>query len=129
MCGIEIIKAFLQQAIARSARSDVINPLRWLNVILLGGLGICLYYSSPGWLLVLMAISLATGIATYISFYAYFALTSPDSLRSERFSLSKMVIEKSIKGDDLTGLLDPSLKANARLLPNATEKPEEVADE
>lgn len=129
MSGIEIIKTFLQEATARNTRSTVINPLAWLNAILLGGLGVCLSFSSPGWLLILMAIFLSIGIGAYILSYVYFALKSPDSLRSERFFLSKMVIEKSIKGDDLTGLIDPSLQTNARLLPNATKKPEEVADE
>lgn len=129
MSGIELIQSFLKQADVKSARSTVLNPLGWLNAILLGGLSSCLYFKSPGWLLILIAVFLSIGVIMYLSSYAYFALRFPDYLRSERFTLSKMVIEKSIKGDNLTGLIDPSLQMQGWLLPNASEEPKEVANE
>ena len=46
---------------------------------------------------------------TFVIAYAYFAITAPDSLRSERFTLSKMAIEHSSKGDNLVGLIGSDL--------------------
>lgn len=42
--------------------------------------------------------------AIYLGAYIYFMFKNPDALRSETFTLRKMAIEKSLHGDDLTGL-------------------------
>lgn len=125
---VKIIQAFLQQAAAKGAKSTVVNPLSWLIVILLAGLSTCLYLKSPGWLLILMAVFFSLAIAIFFVSYGYFALKSPDSLRSERFTLSKMIIEKSIKGDSLVGLIAPSLQVDTPLLPNTNETPDEESN-
>jgi hypothetical protein len=123
MPGIQIMKAFLQQAAVRGARSTVINPIGWLIATILAGLTGLLYLNAPAWLVILLGVFLALSITTSILSYVYFAIKSPDSLRSERFTLSKMVIEKSLKGDDLTGLIDPSLQMSSNLLPNTPDEP------
>lgn len=125
---VDIIQAFLQQAAAKGARSTVVNPLGWLIAILFAGISAALYLKSPNWLLILITVFLSLTIIAYLVSYGYFALKSPDSLRSERFTISKMIIEKSIKGDSLTGLIDPSLQVETPLLPNASEKPDEESD-
>jgi hypothetical protein len=56
MPGIEIIKAFISKAAAKGVRSTVVNPIGWLNVILVTGLATFLHLNSPSWLLVLMAV-------------------------------------------------------------------------
>lgn len=40
--------------------------------------------------------------------FAHFAKVNPDSLRSERFTLSKMAIDKGLVGDDSAGLFEPA---------------------
>ena len=63
-------------------------------------------------------------VSIYLLSYVYYALKNPDALRSERFTLSKMAIEKNLIGDDKAGLLEiaefeETTKSCA--LPNKTE--------
>lgn len=39
----------------------------------------------------------------YLTSYGFFAIKNPDSLRSEKYNLSKMALERSITGDTLAG--------------------------
>ncbi len=50
----------------------------------------------------------------YLAAYIFFMIRSPDALRSEKFTLSKLAIEHSAKGDNLSGLIEPG---NAKQLP------------
>lgn len=100
----EIIKALLSQATATGARSTVLQPLAWLSVILIIGTSILPVRDAPNWLVILYAVLLVVSVLTYIFSYVYFAIKSPDALRSEKFTLSKMAIEKNLIGDNMTGL-------------------------
>lgn len=125
MSGVDIVRSFLQQAVVRGVRSTVMNPLEWLIAMLLAGIALCLYYQAPDWLLILLAIFVAMVVTMFIVMYLYFALKTPDSLRSERFTLSKMIIEKSVKGDNLIGLIEPKLQVEEKLVPTPSVEPEE----
>ena len=126
MPGVEFVRSFLQEAAVRGVKSTVLNPVSWLIGVLLAGLAACLASTPPSWLVVALAIFIGITVVLFLVMYVYFAITSPDSLRSERFTLSKMAIEKSIKGDNLFGLIDPAMVVNARLLPTASLEPKEV---
>ena len=56
------------------------------------------------WALVLFAIIVVAVVILLISAFIYFALTNPDSLRSETYSIVKTAIERKYIGDNLTGL-------------------------
>jgi hypothetical protein len=101
----------LQQANIGQSRSSVLNPLQWMLVILVFGVGICLLAHSPSWLVVLFAIMLGLVLSLFLGAYIYFARTNPDALRSEQFSLSKLAIEKGMVGDTLSGLQPAHLEA------------------
>jgi hypothetical protein len=94
----------LQQANIGQSRSSVLNPLQWMLVILVFGLGICLLFHAPVWLVVLFAVMVALVLVLFLLAYLYFARVNPDALRSEQFSLSKLAIEKGLVGDSLAGL-------------------------
>lgn len=58
------------------------------------------------WLTIsMLCFALLVGVSAIVAYF-YFAKTEPDSLRSERFSLSKMAIEKGIIGDNTTGTFE-----------------------
>lgn len=58
---------------------------------------------APRWLLILLGIAVcATGSAFIVAYFILLFLDR-DALRSERFTLSKMAIEKSVTGDSLKG--------------------------
>lgn len=88
------------------------------------GLAILPFRDAPEWLLVLMAALVGISVATYIGGYLYFAVKDPDALRSEKFTLSKMAIEKNLIGDNTAGLFEfEEGRELNRLpaLPNATD--------
>lgn len=44
-------------------------------------------------------------VALYLVAYIYFALTDKDALRSEKFYLHKMALQKGFVGDDSSGYI------------------------
>ncbi len=102
----EIIRAFLSHASSTSSRSTALQPLSWLTGILISGLVIAPKWKAPNWVLILIAIMLGLTVALFLASYGYYALKKPDALRSERFTLSKMAIEKNLIGDNTTGLTE-----------------------
>src|SRR5438105_153764 len=119
--AIELIKAFLQQATATGAKSTALTDLRWFIGIIASALLIAFKIKTEFWILILLSSILGVGCLIYLAAYVYFALRSPDALKSEKFTLSQMAIEKSIVGDNLSGLIDPE-KQPIPLPPWITEK-------
>ncbi len=62
------------------------------------------YYGAPIWLLVTLSVFLGFCVVLFLGSYTFFAIKNPDALRSERFTLSKMAIEKNLIGDNDVGL-------------------------
>jgi hypothetical protein len=105
MAGIEIFRSLLQQATAQGARSTVLNPLGWALAISISAVLGSVSLHSEAWLTKLFAAFTVGIMITYLVAYIYFALTNSDALRSERFTLSKMAIERSLTGDSLNGFV------------------------
>jgi hypothetical protein len=123
--AIELLRSFLQQATATGSKSTVLTDLRWFAAIFASALLVAMRYNAPFWMLVFLSVLLGMDSLLYLAAYVYFALRSPDALRSEKFTLSKLAIEKSIVGDSLTGLIDPSDNPRA-LHPPASETKEKL---
>ena len=102
---VEFIQQFLEQAQTKGARSTAMTPMAWLTVILIGGLATAIQCKAPPWLLGWLGVLVSVVVVAFIVAYAYFAVTIPDALRSEKFTLSKLAIEHSSKGDNLAGLI------------------------
>ena len=62
--------------------------------------------NAPMWTDALLGVLLCCCVTLYLIGYIYFAVKNPDALRSERFTLSKMAIEKNLIGDNIFGLLE-----------------------
>ena len=131
MPGAEMLQSILMQATAKNTRSTVLTDMRWLIGLLLAGMGTAIFGHAPNWLLVAVMISLGIAIALYLCVYIYFAIKNPDLLRSEKYGLTKLAIEKTSVGDDARGFTSDQLIAEAqsvnliaaqKSLPNA--KPE-----
>ncbi len=121
MAPIELFRSLLQQATAQGSRANALNPLAWAFGMSLSALLVAARISAaPTWLLVLLGIAVGgTGIAFLV---AYFILlfVDRDALRSERFTLSKLAIEKSVTGDSLRGFTAIDL-GDQRALPVPAE--------
>jgi hypothetical protein len=64
-------------------------------------------------------------VLAYLFAYFFLLVKDRDALRSERFQLSKMAIERSIVGDSIEGFIDPD---KLPLLPPSTKTEPKEAD-
>ncbi len=112
----------MQQATVSGSRSTVLQPLLWLTGILASGLLVAGYYGLPYWVLVIFAVPLGLSFLFALFFYALFAFKNPDLLRSERYSLSKMALEKTLIGDSSAGLTEVFDVRNAIAVEPGTEE-------
>ena len=97
--------SMLHQALASGSRSTVLKPLGWLVALTLtGAIGAFRLTATPWFSNTLGALCLLS-IGLYFAAYIYFAITDKDALRSEKYSIQKMAIQKGFIGDDQTGYI------------------------
>lgn len=101
-----LIRAILSQASSSGSRSTALQPLGWLSVILTFGLVAAVSWRASQWVLVTLAAFLGVTVLIYLISYIFYALKNPDALRSEKYTLSKMAIEKNLIGDNIAGLIE-----------------------
>jgi hypothetical protein len=124
MPGIELIRSLLQQASAQGSRSTALNPLGWALAIVLSALLASALDHLPSWVSPLLGVLVTIVVIAYLVAYFFLLVKDRDALRSERFHLSKMAIERSIVGDNIAGFLDPETHSMA--LPVADPNPKAV---
>ena len=78
-------------------------------------------FALPGWLAGTVGALCIFSIVLYIVAYIFFALTDKDSLRSERYSIQKLAIEKGFVGDDKLGYM-PVRSINGKTLAAPTQQ-------
>jgi hypothetical protein len=101
------MREFLNTARADGTRTSALAPLQWMAAICFSGCVGLAYATHSVWL-VAAALVMPFGICVfYCVAYWQHLKTNPDALRSERYSLSKLAIEKGLVGDDLKGLVAP----------------------
>jgi hypothetical protein len=96
-----------------------------MATLLVAGLIGSLSVHSVEWVQVFLAGLLSVDFLAFIGAYGYFALTNPESLRTEKFTLQKIAIEHGLVGDSTTGLLRPDINSSAKVLTQA-EPPIEI---
>lgn len=105
MPKIAFLKALFHQATAYGTRSTVLNPLGWLIALLLPATISSFYFKTPTWLGITLATLSFLSVLLYFFSYVYFMFKDSDALRSEKFSLQKLLIEKGFFGDDIQGFI------------------------
>lgn len=60
-------------------------------------------------------VATALAIIVYVGSYIYLLRVNPDALRSERYSLEKLAIEKGVYGDSLTGVVENQSSTQQKL--------------
>ncbi|MCG7964826.1 MAG: hypothetical protein N0E54_19150 [Candidatus Thiodiazotropha taylori] len=123
----ELIRALFSQSSATGGRSSALQPLGWLTTILIAGLVLIEMWEAPDWIIITLVVLLISTVVMYLLIYLYYAIKNPDALRSEKFTLSKMAIEKNLIGDDRSGLLElPEFdeRPGGRALPDVRQQGE-----
>jgi hypothetical protein len=106
---------FSASALLSGNRTTVLNTLGWMMLLLIAGLIGTASAGVPQWTLVLLATCLMIDFLVFIGAYIYFAVTAPEFLRSESYSIQKLAIEKRYLGDSSSGVfpleeIDPALR-------------------
>ncbi|VVE15125.1 hypothetical protein PIN31115_02833 [Pandoraea iniqua] len=90
------------------SRSTVLQPLGWFIGISFSASVALFSVHAPIWAGA-AALGLAgLGAIVYLGAYGYFAVTDKDSLRSEKYGIQKMAIQRGIVGDDLGYVIEES---------------------
>lgn len=115
------IQSLFEHASARGARSTVLHPLQWaLFLSIIGTVGNA-GAGGPQWLTGLLAVVLCTVTLVLLVFYGIAFFRDPDLLRSEKYAIDKMMVERNLIGDDTTGEFKeddkPSIPARVSLPP------------
>jgi threonine/homoserine/homoserine lactone efflux protein len=125
LAPIELFRSLLQQATAQASRANALNPLAWAFGLALSALLVAARISgAPQWLLVLLGVAVAGTGSAFLVAYFILLFIDRDALRSERFTLSKLAIEKSVTGDSLRGFTALDIGAQ-NILPTPAETTEQ----
>jgi hypothetical protein len=112
----------IAQQVAGGSRTDVLRSLIWPNALLLGALVWAGTRGAPMFILVLLSALLVLFMLLYGGAYIAFGRIDPNLLRSERFNLEKMAIERGVYGDSTKGLLEAPKPDSDLGAVNLTEK-------
>jgi hypothetical protein len=93
-----------------------------LIALLLSSTLLCFYLNSPSWVGITLVVLSVLSALLYLMAYVYFMFKDRDALRSERYSIQRLAIEKGLIGDSLYGLFDPQSSSTPNLL--AQPKPD-----
>lgn len=116
--------AKIAQQIGGGSRTDVLRALVWPNAMLLAALVSAAIKSAPTFLLVILSVLLVVFMLLYAGAYILFGIQDPNLLRSERYNIEKMAIEKGILGDSMMGIVNNPSQIKSLPGPAAIEKSE-----
>ena len=120
---IPFIWGLFQQATAQGSRSTVLRPLGWLASICTVGIVVLVELKAPAWIVAIFVAGFIAAVLLYLGAYAYCLFVDRDSLRSEKYSIQKLAIEKHIVGDSTVGILEieETLDGSKLIGPGATK--------
>ena len=98
---IEQAFAALSRSAASGSRTTALAPLHMMLALLIAGLLSSIGLNAPAWVIRLLGGSVAVVLALELLAYVYLLFNDRDALRSERFTIAKMRIERGLMGDKL----------------------------
>lgn len=106
MATEQIVRSLLQQAHGAGSRSSALAPLAWLVGILVAGAVASARFDASGWVLSTLVGLSGLSVLIYLAAFLFLMFRDRDALRSERYSLQKLAIERGLLGDSTQGVLD-----------------------
>jgi hypothetical protein len=99
-----IIATLLEHAKSQS-KSTILRPLSWLTSICVVAILGAVRFNGPKWLLIVLAVNFCLTVALYLGSFIFCLSTGQiDALRTEKYSLEKLAMERGFRGDSSTGL-------------------------
>jgi hypothetical protein len=96
--------ARILESFMHGSRSTVLKSLLYLDAITLIGTVSSPVAHAATWLQVVIAVAFCLSFVSTLLAYGYFMFKDPDALRSEKFGIDKLTIEKGLVGDNNSGL-------------------------
>ena len=110
------MRDLLAQISSKGSKSTILKPLAWM-------LGICVTSTLTSaklglssWISILFSIFASIAMFLYLVAYLYCLVKDRDALRSETYSIQKMVVERGFVGDDINGSLPVERTPTGRLI-------------
>lgn len=110
--GLNLLREIMIKNDNSGEKSTILKPLTWLISILFGGIIILSYNKADKWIIVSFFCIICIIILLFIFSYIYCLYKDRDALRSEKFSIQKMAIEKGYYGDNVSGLITSNINNN-----------------
>ena len=102
----DLVWSLLRQPGPRGFRSSALGQMLWALTILVGGILAGHKVGLPLWGLASLGVAVVVLVANFAALHWYLAIKNPDALRSERFALTKIAMEREgWRGEDLIGFV------------------------
>lgn len=122
----DFFNEIFSKANAKGSRSTALKPLGWLVGICASATILSYNYNAPIWIGTMFGILSTLTVMTYLGVYIFLVLKNPDALRSERFLIQQLAIQKSFIGDNKAGYMRPKGFTLVRELgPDSIDEPSE----
>ncbi len=94
----DLLWSLLQQASSQGSRSTAMNPLVWVLGVLLAALvAVSRMPNLPSYVAFSLMVFAAIAFIAFLVAYFLLLFKNPDALRSEKFTLSKLAIERALR--------------------------------
>lgn len=114
----QFFRDILEHHTGSGKRSTALQPLLVLAGIVGAMLISAVWVGAPTWMIVGLFVSFCILLLLIFWGYLYFMKTNPDALRSEKFNIAKMALERGMIGDKILGMVLTS--EEIRLLPSGS---------
>lgn len=104
---LRLVATLSEQMRAELSRSDVLRVLVWPILILMLALSCAVAAGAPSWLLIGLGGFAATFLLIYAVSFVALLIYDRDALRTEKYNLHKMAIERGVYGDSEIGMIEP----------------------
>ena len=100
-----VVKAFdaLFRSAASGSRTTALAPLHMMLALVIAGLLSSIRLNAANWVLILLGVSTAAVLVLEGWAYVFLLFNDRDALRSEKFNIAKMYLERGVMGDTISG--------------------------
>lgn len=100
---MNIFRELLSRSTADGSRTNALNHIQWMIAAFLVVFMIAALSGLASAVLLFIGSITVLLVISYLITHFYFAIKNPDALRSEKFTIQKMAIERGIIGDSKSG--------------------------
>jgi hypothetical protein len=117
MPGFNLFASLLQQYTAQGTRATILNPLGWFFGMCVLGMIAAVRSNSSFWIQLLLGCFSSLSGIVFLGTYVFCLLTKRENLlRTEKFLIQQLAIEKGFRGDSSTGIALTSDAKSAHLI-------------